>query len=469
MSYPTPSDLWGMSPFDFNKWRREHDLKRLFELFQKKLPHFDEWLAKNNLTVEFILETDKPGHFFYWNTDVYCIKTITTSFAKYFFVPIEDDKHEKQIQESKEIEDKDGEKSEYYKFKPYLAWIKAIYKIERPISSYGTDLTTFRYVTGSAPDSPEKSQWSIAPGFTVLKLGGTKISGWLDLINRNLDFTNLDFLVIDGEDTWNRDIEVFYCHCANITTKNVAGNFTKFYNCEFLNFRAIDSRFYWVEFHDCEIYGAYFENSNIGNMVIKDCSANGFSFNRVEVDNIKYSPRKKEYFATTAENYKRFRILYQSNGLRYEASDAYFNERLFELKHAWKRFGFRVAFADLWKRDFEYGLSAIRHHLKKLPQIISDLISCLIWGFGERPIRILGTSFFVLIIYASIYYFSNNTKLNHDIVNSLYLSIVSFTTLGFGDITPESSLSKLIVGSEALIGAFCMGLIVAGFANKSRY
>jgi hypothetical protein len=49
---------------------------------------------------------------------------------------------------------------------------------------------------------------------------------------------------------------------------------------------------------------------------------------------------------------------------------------------------------------------------------------------------------------------------------------VTFTTLGFGDISPLNcggTLYKFLVAFEALMGAFCMGLIVAGFANKSRY
>lgn len=59
-----PSELWEMSPGDFNKWRRENDLKKLFDVFRKHLPHFEEWLQNNHLEVDFILETDNPGHFF---------------------------------------------------------------------------------------------------------------------------------------------------------------------------------------------------------------------------------------------------------------------------------------------------------------------------------------------------------------------------------------------------------------------
>ncbi|GET25935.1 hypothetical protein [Prolixibacter sp. NT017] len=59
----TPDELWNLEPKEFNKWRRENDLKSLFNLFQEKFPLFSEWLLEYNLTVDIILDTDKPGLF----------------------------------------------------------------------------------------------------------------------------------------------------------------------------------------------------------------------------------------------------------------------------------------------------------------------------------------------------------------------------------------------------------------------
>ncbi len=127
MKYPTPSELWEMNPDDFNKWRRENDLKRLFECFRNTLPHFDEWLDSNGLTISFILETDKPGQFFYWNKETYCIKSRQDSFINYYFVPIYDEHHNKQILN---LQNNNGE-DEYFKFTPYFLWVKKEYKIEK--------------------------------------------------------------------------------------------------------------------------------------------------------------------------------------------------------------------------------------------------------------------------------------------------------------------------------------------------
>ena len=79
------------------------------------------------------------------------------------------------------------------------------------------------------------------------------------------------------------------------------------------------------------------------NFIVEDCSANRFSFNRVEVDNFIYLPPQKEWhtgivgtYETVAENYKRFRVLFQNNGHRKEAGEAYYKERLYEMKYAFE-------------------------------------------------------------------------------------------------------------------------------------
>ena len=51
---------------------------------------------------------------------------------------------------------------------------------------------------------------------------------------------------------------------------------------------------------------------------------------------------------------------------------------------------------------------------------------------------------------------------------SLYFSIVTFVTLGYGDISQTSSLLQLLSAIEAFCGMFLTGLFLAGFASKTK-
>ncbi|KAF0204761.1 MAG: hypothetical protein FD170_186 [Bacteroidetes bacterium] len=470
-----PEELWKLSDEEFNKWRRENDLKRLFDCFQKTLPLFDEWLTTFNFSIDFILNTDKPGSFFYWDKETILIKSNENGVDHYFFVPIEDKAHDKRL---KNIPEKETEKVEQYRFKPYFVWAKEKLKTNKIIKTkYSGELDTFRYIGGTAPDVPEMCSATLSPGISVLKLGGTKINGWGLTTFRNLDFTNLDFLEIEGKHHWDRELNIFYSSCRHLKFTNSIVYFTKFYACYFESLRSSNSRFYWTEFYNCDFFGADFENSSLINFIVEDCSANRFSFNRVEVDNFIYLPPQKEWhtgivgtYETVAENYKRFRVLFQNNGHRKEAGEAYYKERLYEMKYAFGSLDFKRALKLIWKQDFIFAKPLLKENFSKLASSISDFFSYLIWGFGERPLRTVLCSLVVMTVYTGLYFISSIDTVGGNLTNSFYLSSIIFTTLGFGDFVPfQNGGYKLLLSSEALLGAFTFGLFIAGYANKSKY
>jgi hypothetical protein len=51
---------------------------------------------------------------------------------------------------------------------------------------------------------------------------------------------------------------------------------------------------------------------------------------------------------------------------------------------------------------------------------------------------------------------------------SLYLSAVTITTLGFGDVVPVTAGARFLVGTEALGGVIAAGLFLNAIANRVR-
>ncbi|WP_259068984.1 potassium channel family protein [Mucilaginibacter sp. X4EP1] len=472
----TPADLWKLNADDFNKWRNENDLKRLFEHFQVKLPNFADWLGEFNFTVDFILKTNQPGGFFYWKSETILFESTDDETGKlsYLFIPIET---KSQSEKLTELESKPGEKA--YRFKPYLLWVKRKLRKRNVVPSRnGGDLDSFRYVMKYPSNHPTLVECTIAPDFTVLKLGGTKITGHKDLVGKNLDFVNLDYLEIGLEEWSHYERNIIYSSCANITIDSSKLIFTNFYACEFDDLTIKNTEIQGVNFIHCQMFGATFVNTKLFHVHFIKSSISSFSFEKVDVNDIVYTIPKYEHYYTNRvgifgaviDNFKRFRVLYQSIGQRREAAEAYYNERLYEMKYNLGSLNLMYTYKMIRKHGVDYFKPLVVDDIKKIKIGLGGLVSYVIWGYGEKPHRTILLAIIVMFFYSFIFYFSHIQNISGNYTDSLYLSSILFSTLGFGDYTPVQTGSfKLILSSEALLGAFFYGLFIAGYSNKAKY
>ena len=118
-----------------------------------------------------------------------------------------------------------------------------------------------------------------------------------------------------------------------------------------------------------------------------------------------------------------------------------------------------------------------RVHLLESRKILSyfpSLVMSILCGYGERPARVVVSAFSVIFIYASLYWFLNILRPVADagpggykIWDFIYFSFITFTTVGFGDLTVKLVPAfQMLVASEAFFGCFMMGLFVFTLARK---
>jgi len=144
---------------------------------------------------------------------------------------------------------------------------------------------------------------------------------------------------------------------------------------------------------------------------------------------------------------------------------------------------------ESYKNEGDYGTSAeffiremmVRRKRAKMDKdyaywAMSNLIAGLC-GYGERPIRVIIWWFTFVIFFATVYflgglieYSSGATEIEFTTMGGfltcLYFSVVTFTTLGFGDISPVTDAGRAVASVEAFTGAFMIALFVLVFGRR---
>lgn len=117
----------------------------------------------------------------------------------------------------------------------------------------------------------------------------------------------------------------------------------------------------------------------------------------------------------------------------------------YQFVHAFKRKSWfhRLIFFPLWKATSDCGRS---------------LLLWLLWSLGL-------VGFFTYVYSNHLYWF---TQPNLDWIDVLYFNVVTFTTLGFGDISPKigNHLAQGWVMVEVIIGYIMLGGLISILANK---
>ncbi len=164
------------------------------------------------------------------------------------------------------------------------------------------------------------------------------------------------------------------------------------------------------------------------------------------------------------ENFWRFiKQAAQEAGHYQLAGESFYNERC---AHLWKKFrGVSYDSASALKKTARFILG-----MRLLPEIV---FGKLLFGYGERPIRVLFASLLVIFFCAIIYMNSGGITYRGEIftdatfMDGLYFSTVTFTTLGFGDLHPaKNHFIRYVAMGEALSGVALMSLFIVCLAKR---
>jgi hypothetical protein len=136
-----------------------------------------------------------------------------------------------------------------------------------------------------------------------------------------------------------------------------------------------------------------------------------------------------------------------------------------QLKETYKQQGHLIATGICFELEMDR-----RRETGALKEKIWLSILWLLCGYGERPERAFVGFITTIVIFAGMYYQltligPENTIIHNDFGNALYFGVVTFTSLGYGDIRPTGFV-KGFARIEALMGIFLISLFVFVFCRK---
>ncbi len=446
------SVLWCMSPDEFNSWRREFDYPRIITFLKENVVCFSDWLKEQKITEQELLEFG-PAVFLKENRDVKVydlegingeqtrgIRPLDHSVGDVIF-------HEKKVIAKKIII-------------PYFEWAKSN---KRCIEARVREEFCINSRAGRSALIFRKLE--------LVDVGNIRLPKHFRLGGRDLEFLNLDDSILEEAFT-NTALKLWYSTAINLTIigdlafvdayktpftevmatktrslKLVNGNFQSWVlkDCE-VNFKATNSKI-----HLWEVEGSNFqctlEHSDIESCQFKESAGRQGAINK-----------------GSSKFHHTIKRLYSQIGNHSKAGEHFYKERVFEQKsllrpkyHHWNKIQREK---NILKKAWIY--------LYSYTKGFSLFFQNLLWGFGEKPGRIFGWAVFVILVSAVIYNYHPYSETYSEKINSLYFSLVSFTTLGYGEITQKDTFLKLYSALEALLGLTIMALVVAGFSSKSK-
>jgi len=262
---------------------------------------------------------------------------------------------------------------------------------------------------------------------------------------------------------------------ADLTGADLEGSDFSGANMLFATMTGVDAL--GVDFEAANLEGAVFTDADIRRATLVDARLNEAVFTNVHIgpstafgDTTVYERESFDVeivggthpLEAAAWAYRELQHIFENNGLPKAARDSYNREKDARRRLAWNRGQYREA--AKWE------------------------LSRLVMHYGSSPYRILGVSAIIIVVAAILYpvtggiletqgeqaiaYTIDNPErapgwwIVRVLGKSLYFSVVTFITLGYGDIQPLGTWARLLASIETILGSLLSALLVFVLARS---
>lgn len=278
----------------------------------------------------------------------------------------------------------------------------------------------------------------------------------------NCNFQNIEFI---GCDFYNESISIVDDECLL--------NDVSFINSNLRNSMFLKSRSEFINIIKSDFTNSIFKSLVINQMKIKDSDLSSIKILKSEINELKFEDKNLTILNTESD----------FSGI---VLNSMYKKSYHNVSNIYKIISDKFKENNLYECASDYNYLSKYNKNKSLSGIkrFNYTISWILCGYGEKPIYSLITSIEIIIIFGIIYMFtginvdtqiidySNFIKegiysdtLIMDFTKSLYFSVTTFTTVGYGDITPIG-FSIFLSAIEMFLGLSMMGIWTASLAKK---
>lgn len=241
----------------------------------------------------------------------------------------------------------------------------------------------------------------------------------------------------------------------------------KFIDCDFYRADLKESHLFGCDFSGSSLMKADLRFSNLHCANLTGCNLLGTRFEGCRLDNAIWGEHIiQEQQARSAKT------LESKNDYWQQAEEIYRN-----LRKATEQAGLFGVSGHFFEREMI--MRRYQMPIFSSNRLFSKIVD-IFCGYGESPTRVVLFSWIAIILFGLLYFllgindggqllsWNSEQTLKENIsqlMTCLYFSVVTFTTLGYGDLTPIG-YARVLAAIEAFIGSFTLALFVVVFVKK---
>jgi voltage-gated potassium channel Kch len=231
------------------------------------------------------------------------------------------------------------------------------------------------------------------------------------------------------------------------------------------------ARLYRADFSAANLLKANLSETNLNAAKFENADLLGTVFGGAHMDGIDWGASvRQENEARAADKAGQLGLAVEKFR---EAEEIYRDLRMTSELHGHRRMAGEFFFREMLMRHYRLPRFSAVRWVSRFAHVI--------YGYGERPVHIISCALAYLLFFAILFFWLGVN--DHGVYEAfdpakglvynlsvfghcLYFSVVTFTTVGYGDVLAHDGWTRAIAAFEALSGNFIMALFVVVFVRK---